>query len=114
VLSTTTPGKIVDTALATQSAALNAHVDAASQRLVVESQISQLSNTRIIAETQLVNLKMKEINADMIRIQAHNDLLHVKMSVGSTTTLEDQLQNVYQTRARQGIGGFYGETANPM
>jgi hypothetical protein len=85
----------------------------AKQRISIEQQINDLSNTRISAETELVNLKMKEIAADMQRVQMYKDLLTGVKSTGALP-LEDQLQAVYQSRARMGVGGFYGETTNPL
>jgi len=92
-------------------------LDASTQRLQVESQISQLSSTRMSSEAQLVNLKMVEISSDMARVQAHNLLLDRYQSmqggVSPSSTLEDLMQQVYETRGRQGFGKFYGELANP-
>lgn len=91
-------------------------ITTAQQRNAIEQNISDLSTARVANETQLVSLKMKEISADMQRIQAWNELLKVQVKTGGARpqTLEDLLQNVYQTRARQGYGGFNGEVSNPL
>lgn len=90
-------------------------VSAAQQRNVIEGNISDLSTTRVQNETQLVTLKMQEISSDMIRLKAWQDFMDTPSSPGTQgQTLEDLLQNVYQTRARQGYGGFNGEIANPL
>lgn len=106
---------ISDVVMAGVQSSTDALVSTTSQRQTIEQNISDLSAARVSNETQLVSLKMKEINADMQRIQAWNDLLkvQVKTSGAQPQTLEDMLQAVYQTRARQGFGGFVGETSNP-
>jgi hypothetical protein len=94
-------------------AATDSLVSAAAQRQTIESNISSLSSTRVLSETQLVQLKMQEIQMDMQRIQAWQTLLNSPAQPGTNSqTLEDLLQSVYQTRARQGFGSFNGETAN--
>jgi hypothetical protein len=112
MLKVSTGSNLVSTAMAQQSQALGDHLTATNARLTVETQITALSQQRVQSETQLVGLKMQEINADMARIAAHNNMI---LSTGkSASTLEDSMQAVYNSRARQGIGGFYGETANPL
>lgn len=104
-----------DIVMAGVQTSTDALVSTTQQRQTIEQNISDLSAARVSNETQLVSLKMKEINADMQRISAWNDLLkvQVKTSGAQPQTLEDMLQAVYQTRARQGFGGFVGETSNP-
>ena len=94
-----------------QATSANAVVGSALQRHSIETQITSLSNMRVAQETQLVGLKMQEIQADMARMQAWSNL---RASGGSQMTMEDMLQAVYQTRARQGFGGFNGEISNPL
>jgi hypothetical protein len=81
----------------------------------IETNISQLSASRVASEAALVQLKMGEINADMQRVQAHNDLLD-RIQTGSSagSNIEDSLSSLYNKRGRQGFGGFYGETANAI
>ena len=90
-------------------------VDISAARVGVENQISNISAMRVASESQLVSLKMQEISADMARVQAHNDLLNRYQAIGfgKGTTLEDLMQQTYETRGRQGFGRFYGELANP-
>jgi hypothetical protein len=96
-----------------QGAATDSLVTASAQRQTIEENISSLSSTRVQSETQLVQLKLQEIQMDMERIQAWRDLLNAPARPGTNSqTLEDLLQSVYQTRARQGFGSFNGETSN--
>jgi hypothetical protein len=105
---------VVSQVVAQQSVATNALVTTSLQRVNAETQISQLSNVRVASETALVNMKMTEIQADMQRVQMHNDLLTRVQTWGSTSTsLETMLQQVYDNRGRQGFGKFYGEISNP-
>jgi hypothetical protein len=113
--STLTTAPTDTTKIGTTSMSAPVAAAVADNRLAVETTINNLSTTRISAETQLVNLKMQEIQADMQRINAWQSLLaSAKVAAPASATLEEQLQNVYETRGRQGFGGFYGETANPL
>jgi len=110
-------GSFVSDAIAANSEHANALVSASVQRTTLEQNISDLSATRVQSEMKLVALKMQEINSDMIRINAWNTLIGTtggRVGASSAPTLEDLLQNTYQTRSRQGFGGFVGETASPL
>jgi hypothetical protein len=89
-------------------------VASTATRQAIEQNISTLSSTRVQNETQLVNLKMQEIAADMERIKAWSTLLNSPTVTGTNSqTLEDMMNSLYQTRSRQGFGGFQGEINNP-
>lgn len=108
------PGNLPITTSSASALVSPAVLDVSSHRLSVERHIHSLSNVRVVQERQLVSLKMQEIAADMHRIHAHTELLKLSKGIGAApNTLEDLLQNVYETRGRQGFGRFYGELANP-
>ncbi len=108
-------GSVAPTIAGSALAQVNAHLSATTQRVTLENQINSLSSTRVAAETQLVSLKMQEIQADMQRVAAHQNLLAtIRNTTNSGNALEDLMNNLYQTRSRQGFGGFTGEISNPV
>ena len=110
----TVGGATVGTPAGTSSAEM-ATLAATNQRVTLEQQISTLSSARVASETQLVSLKMQEIQADLARVAAHTTLINlINNSKSSSSTMEDQLQAVYEKRGRQAFGGFYGEVSNPV
>jgi hypothetical protein len=108
-------GSTISTMVSAAQTQVNNQLSATLQRQTIETNINALATSRAQIEAQIVTMKMQEINADMQRVAAHTALLGMLTSASNSgNTLESQMNALYQSRARMGLGGFYGEVSNPL